>query len=745
MKFIKKNWHLIALGIIMAVAFALNFYNLGQDGYGNQYYSATVKSMLTSWKNFFFASFDGAGYVTVDKPALGLWLQAAFAFVFGVHGWSLVLPEALCALGSIAVVYHLAARSFGRISGLISAAVMASTPIFIAVSRTNNLDSSLVFVCILATWAALVAAEKGDIKHLALSMVLIGLGFNIKMLQAFMILPAIYLMYFFTAKMGYLKRIRALAIGTVILALVSLSWPLAVDLTPAESRPYIGSSQTNSVIELAFGYNGIQRLLGMNGGMNSKMDGERPAGMPNGQIPNGQFPAGIPNGQMPAGGMNGQAPGSNGMPEAPGGKNMQGGIGGAGENGEKGILRIFDQQLAGQISWFLVFALFGALILTIPFIRRKRTKLKINGIDINNISENKDTDSDFEIGETDTLEIMESKAMEEKNKLRHLLLWVGWLLPMLVFFSVAGFYHRYYLSMLAPAIACLTGIGAVEMWKAYRKNNWRWIWLPISMIATGMLQGMILWRYPTWRGYFLPFAIGIPVFAGIMLIAIKALRKSSLKEKTMKTIVIIGMASLFVAPLAWAATPLMYGSSTTLPYAGPDLQNGEGGFSMGGKSIVGMGENSGNAALIKFLLEKRQGEKFILAVADANSAAPIILETGEPVMALGGFSGSDNIMTVARLEKMVKAGELRYIQIGGRGMGQNSEVTAWVQEHGTAVEIPGYNSSEVINSAEQNKTLGVINSEEQNNSPGVINSAEQNKTLGRMSNGTVYDLAPEKN
>jgi 4-amino-4-deoxy-L-arabinose transferase-like glycosyltransferase len=188
---IKTNWDKIILVLIMALTGFLTFYSIGKEGYSNEYYAAAVKSMLTSWHNFFFASFDAGGYVTVDKPALGLWLQAASAKIFGFHGWSIILPEALSAVVSIALVFHIVKRSFGKAAGIVAAFVLGLTPILIAVSRTNNLDASLIMVLLFATWSLIVASERGSLKLLMLSMVLVGIGFNIKMLQAFMVLPAL--------------------------------------------------------------------------------------------------------------------------------------------------------------------------------------------------------------------------------------------------------------------------------------------------------------------------------------------------------------------------------------------------------------------------------------------------------------------------------------------------------------------------------------------------------------------------
>lgn len=604
--------------LILALTGFLSFYSIGSVGYANEYYSAAVKSMISSWHNFFYASFDPGGYVSVDKPALGLWLQAISAYVFGLHGWSLILPEALSSVISVVLVYHLVQRNYGKIAGLGAAIVMGLSPILIAVSKTNNLDSSLVMVLLFATWVLVRAAEKNSFKLLLLAMVVVGLGFNIKMLQAFMVLPALCLVYLLTAQKKAGRKILELSGAIAVLLVVSLSWALIVDLTPAKDRPYVGSSQTNSVIELVLGYNGIQRLTGREAGRNNIDDRQNSN---DGRSMN-----------QPQNGMG------------------NGGPGGTGENGQKGVLRIFNQQLAGQISWLLPMALFGMLILLIGTNRREEDKKRDNN--------------------------------------RQLILWTAWLLPMLVYFSVSGFFHRYYLSMMAPAIAALSGIGVVEMYRAYVKSGWKWILLPGALVTTALSQCVILSRYTEWgKLEFIIFSVSL--ISALVLIVIRILKKDSMM-KTIKSVSALGFITLLIAPAIWSYTPILYGSQTKLPFAGPELKNNEasGQSRMSIMAISPSTESELSAKLIEYLLSHKQDEKYLLAVSDANTAAPIILKTGEAVMAVGGYSGSDNIMTVERLDQMVSNGEIRYFYIGGRGgfIGQ-SEITNWVTEHGKVVSL----------------------------------------------------------
>jgi 4-amino-4-deoxy-L-arabinose transferase-like glycosyltransferase len=254
-------WRRLALTAIVGLSVFLNLFQLTREGYGNTYYAATVKNMLTSWHNFFFVSFD-AGFVTVDKPPLGFWIQAASARVFGFHGWSIVLPQAIAGVLSVALIYHLVRRAVGPVAGLLAAFTLALTPISVAISRHNNLEGLLVLVILLAVWTFVLAAETGRLPWLLLGAVLVGIGFNIKMLEAFLVLPACYLLYLVASPVNWPKRIVHLGLATGVLLAVSLSWAAAVDLTPPDQRPYVSTSSNNTEFDLIVGFNGANRLTG---------------------------------------------------------------------------------------------------------------------------------------------------------------------------------------------------------------------------------------------------------------------------------------------------------------------------------------------------------------------------------------------------------------------------------------------------------------------------------------------------
>ena len=246
-----RLWSRLALGGVMLVSIFMNFYQLGQNGFGNLYYAAAIRSMLDNWHNFFFVAFDPGGFVSIDKPPLGFWLQAASAKIFGFTPFSIFLPQALAGVLSVLLLYHLVRRHFGVTAGLLAALALAISPISVLTNRNNTIDSTLVLVMLLGAWAVLRAAERGKLRWLLLCAVFVGLGFNIKMLEAYLVVPAYGLLYLLAAPRRIWVRIGHLALAGLLLLTISLSWAVAVDLTPAANRPYVGSSQNNSEISLA--------------------------------------------------------------------------------------------------------------------------------------------------------------------------------------------------------------------------------------------------------------------------------------------------------------------------------------------------------------------------------------------------------------------------------------------------------------------------------------------------------------
>src|SRR5919205_3175139 len=469
-------WHRLALAAILILSAFLNLFRISSQGYSNTYYAAAVKDMLTSWHSFFFVSFD-AGFVTVDKPPLGLWIQAASAYLFGFDGVSLLLPEALAGVLSVALLYQLVRRVFGPVAGLVAALALAVTPVAVAVERTNNSDGLLVLTVLIGAWAVIRAVETGRLRWLLVSVAVVGLGFNIKMLEAYLVLPAFYLLYFLASPVSWRRRFVHLGAATVVLAVVSLSWAVVVDLTPADQRPYVGSSSNNSVLDLAFGYNGANRLLGREG--------------------------------APGGGQ-GQSAQENAQEGPPGGGGF--GPGGAGENGDPGPFRLLDEQLAGQIGWLLPLAIVG--LLAASWQNRPRLPLGQRPRDLPRWRWWLAKRASF-------FKTLTHLRLDQRQGA--LVLWGTWLFTMAVFFSIAGMFHRYYMVMLAPAIAALVGAGIVALWSDYRRAGWRGWLLPLTLLGMAALHAYIILTYyaEDWGGWLTIVIVGLCLVAAAALVVLR--------------------------------------------------------------------------------------------------------------------------------------------------------------------------------------------------------------------------------
>ncbi|MBF2348271.1 glycosyltransferase family 39 protein [Listeria marthii] len=680
-----QRWDFYFVGIIV-IAIFFNFYGIWNDDTVNPYYTAAVTSMVQNFHNFFYGAFDPAGFITVDKPPVALWLQAISALIFGVHGWSVILPQALAGVGSVILLYVLVKPRFGAWAARITALIMALTPIAVAVTRTNNMDAILVFILLLATYFLFKAVNRAKFGWLLLAFGLIGVGFNVKMLQAFMVVPAFLLFYFIAVKLSWRKKLIQLVVALILMLGVSVSWAVVVDQTAASERPYVGSSQTNSVLELAFGYNGMERLLGQETGTDNSGGNMEMGGPPsnNSTDSSNATPPTPPSGNMQGGTNDGGTPpqGNNGTPPTGGpGNTANGGTGskmtgstGMFGTGNAGPLRLFQTALGDQISWFLPLAIIGMLAIFLAYRNENKRIYQLN------------------------------------SKQKEMVFWAAWLIPVAGFFSVAGFFHHYYLIMLAPPIAVLSGAGLVALFRLYRhKDNWQKFLLPTTLTITGALQAFFVASY-------------LPILAAV--IGIAALGVSALliairqkQPKLAAKITALALAILLIAPTYWSLTPLLYGGNSSLPEAGPQLKQSSGG---------GFADASVDSGLISYLQKNNTGETYLFGTTDATTAGPYIIKTKEAVMALGGFNGTDPTLTVKQLKQMIKSGEIKYFYLPSNSKASDSDVVKWIQENGTEIDQSEWSSStstddDTTSSASQNTNGGA---------PGMNGSGE----------GTLYQL-----
>jgi 4-amino-4-deoxy-L-arabinose transferase-like glycosyltransferase len=227
------------------------------------FYGAAVRSMSQSWHDFFFGALDPWGTVSVDKLPGALWIQALSVRLFGFHIWAMVLPQAIEGTLTVLVLYRAVRRVGGAGAGLVAAVALAATPVTILLNRGNISDSLLILLLVLAADATTAAFMTGRLQSLVLAGVWIGLAFQAKMLQAWIVLPALYLAYLVASPVASLeRRVGQVALSFFAVVAVSLSWMCVVSLVPAQERPYVDGSCNNSVFSQVFLYNGVDRAHG---------------------------------------------------------------------------------------------------------------------------------------------------------------------------------------------------------------------------------------------------------------------------------------------------------------------------------------------------------------------------------------------------------------------------------------------------------------------------------------------------
>jgi 4-amino-4-deoxy-L-arabinose transferase-like glycosyltransferase len=482
--------------------------------------------------------------------------------------------------------------------------------------RFNNPDALLVLLMVAAAYATTRAIEKAGTRWLLLAGALIGFGFITKMAQALIVLPALALAYLIAAPTGFWRRIRQLLAGGAAMVVAAGWWIATVELWPTDSRPYIGGSSTNSVMELALGYNGLGRIFG-------------------------NFRGG--RGGAPGPGMGAPELGA-GPP--PGGEGFGGG-GPGGFGGQPGLLRLFNEEIGGQIAWLLP----AALVLLVA-----------------------------------GLWLVRSTPLTDQTRAA-LVLWGGWTVVTLVVFSFAeGIFHGYYTVALAPGIAALVGIGGRELWR--QRGTWPGrITLSAILAATAATAWVLLGRSPDFLPWLRWVVVAIAAVAALLVLLGRRWAIGGLVA-----VLLTGA----IAPAAYAVQTVATARGGSMPTAGPAVQRQQGQQRQdgGGPRMMGRGpgeeEGTTDAALIALL--QQAGTSWSAATTGAQSGANLALASGTNVMSIGGFTGSDPAPTLAQFQAYVAEGKVHWFVEGGgpggggpRGPGgpgdrRSSEITTWVKD-----------------------------------------------------------------
>jgi 4-amino-4-deoxy-L-arabinose transferase-like glycosyltransferase len=615
------------LATILVLSGLLEFVRLSQNGFANGFYSAAVKSMLRSWHNFFFVSSDPNGFITVDKPPLALWLQGLSAKLFGFAPLSLIVPEGICAMLAVAILYRIVAPRFGPVAGLLSAFSLAVFPSFVAVSRENAVDPLLILLMLAACGAALAAIDTGRLRTLLGCGVLVGLAFNTKSLAAFLCIPGIAVGYLVCAPGTLRRRAAQLTAAGAVFVIVAVSWSVAVDLTPAAQRPYVGGSANNSEFQLEFGYNGFGRVGGQQGGPGSTTISltlaqtfplVRPGvdGVPRDAFERHWYATHPP--------VAAASPHSTAPPRAaPTGRQRR--FSAISFAGTRSPVRIFGTGLGDQAGWLIPLALIG--MIAVGFVARGRRDRRIATL--------------YVLG--------------------------GWfLVELLTLDFSAGIVHPYYASALGPGTAAMVGAGAVAL---------------ASLVGAGPAPRAL-------RGYVLAvLAIGGTVTAQLVLIgregdplwwriplvvlclggvvAILAARARA------SWAIAVAVGALLVAPAVYSFSVWLAPVDGTFPTAGPYNATGSGGIG------VTPADTRADQGLVNFVETNGATKPYALFTQSSDEAAPLIL-LGLAASAEGGYGASDPALGNARLATLVANGEARYLLIGGpyAQRGNNSAVTA---------------------------------------------------------------------
>ncbi|CAL9479219.1 hypothetical protein SUDANB120_03014 [Streptomyces sp. enrichment culture] len=672
----RPRWELPALAALLAATAALLLWNLGASGYANSFYSAAAQAGSESWKAFFFGSSDAGNSITVDKPPAALWPMALSVRLFGLGSWQLLVPQALMGVATTAVLYAAVRRHFGPAAALLSGTVFALTPVAALMFRFNNPDALLALLLTATVYCVLRALDGARTGWLVAAGAVVGLAFLTKTLQAFVILPPLALLYAVCAPTRLRRRLGQLLAAGAAMAAAGGWWVAVVELWPASSRPYIGGSQTNSFLELTFGYNGLGRINGNETG--SVGGGGRP--------------------------------------------------GGGGGWGETGIDRLFSANVGGQASWLLPAAL---AMLAAGLVITWRAGRPVASV--------------------------ESAARAA------FLAWGGpLLLTAAVFSYMQGIFHEYYTVALAPFTAALVGMGVALLWEE-RGSTAAAAALSGTLALTAWWSWVLLGRSPD----FLPWlrwtvlAAGLAAAAGLLAGARPGRRFT-------QGAAALGLVAALAGPFAYCLATVASPHTGSIPTAGPvvagagpggrrvfegaglppgagpqgaPVQERPGGLpgrdgrpangrmlpggqdgapaGPGGPASGTGGPRGGGAGGPGGLLNgtKPSGEAvaalragadaytWAAAVVGAQNAAGYQLASGEAVMPVGGFNGSDPSPTLEQFREYVRSGRIHYFigggaapaagegagmrRGGGPGGATSSAITEWVEANFTAKTVGG--------------------------------------------------------
>lgn len=670
----------LALGCLLLASGFIFFWNLSSSGYANEFYSAAAQAASQSWEAFLWGSLDASNAITVDKPPASIWLMALSVRALGLSSFAILLPQALMGIATTYALYAVARRYWGNAAGLLAGALFITTPVTALMFRFNNPDALLVLLMTLSAGCVLRALELPDARAcnrrrtawIALAGCLVGVGFLTKQLQVLLVVPGFALALFAFSPTRWYRRLLdgAVAIASIV---VAAGWWVALTvIVPSGSRPYIGGSQTDSFLELTFSYNGLGRLTGNETG-----------------------------------------------------SVVAGGGGQAGNWGETGLFRLFGSDFGDQFAWFALFAFVGIVAGAIAALalRGRGTRAKNGALVASDASAANGRLAAGRAGAANGAPAA-GRAIDMRTfrlRLAAITIFGCWLvITWLVFSFMAGIFHQYYTVALTPAIAVLAAICLASLYEL-RERLWARLAAVLTCAFSAAWAFVLIGRSGSyaWLAWMVLAACLIPCVALCIRLLGEVSQGWSRNSGAGRALRMAAAGCVCLAlaagPIVWTAATISTGHGGSIVTAGPGGGNGgpnggnapgdgdggsDGGFNgggapggtessapdKGGSNLLGGG--SASQDVIELLLQNAGEYRWAAAATGSQNAASYQLASELPVMAIGGFNGTDPAPTLEQFKEYVELGQIRYYieggEMGGHAMGGSdaaSQIQEWVEEN----------------------------------------------------------------
>lgn len=571
--------------MVLALAVVLYAWGIGHAAV-HPYYSAAVRSMAADWNAFVFGGLDRSGSITVDKVPGALWPQALSVRIFGPHAWAVALPQVVEGVATVFVLYRIVRAWAGPAAGVLAAFTLTVTPVAVVLDRHSIPDTLLTLLLVCAAGALQKAVVTGRLLPLLTCGVWVGLAFQAKMLQAWLVLPVFAAVHMVAGPDSPARRAGRLALAGGVALLVSCSWLLLVWMTPAGHRPYLDGTRDNSPWALVFGYNGLSRF------------------------------GGSPNALGAVAGTTASR-----------------------TSGNTGWTMLVNHTVGPQIAWLLPLAALAAVVGVLWRAGQPRTDAVRAGF----------------------------------------LLWGGWLLLHALVFSASNGNHGYYTVVLAPALAALTGGGVAVLWTAYRDGGPRRVVLPAAFALTALWAAVIDGPHNAFASWLLPVVLMLGL-CGALGLWVSGPRTS---DRAVLGALAAALAASLLAPAVWSASSLdpLYEGSAMSPLAGPvgtayqTLRDHQ-------AAVVQVRldhPSTRDADLLRYLTAHRSGAKYLVATQAAYTAEPLLRDTAQPMLVMGGFTGLTPFPSVTQLSALVSGHQLRYALLTTQR--PSTPATGWIKAH----------------------------------------------------------------